>query len=206
MNIYAPKGTKVRFLNFNGQEWERQKAATVFDTEKEYTVERIDVGGFSSDVYFEEVAGPWNTVMFLEVGEELPDYIKRARWIPIPVDEKKEQEEATHIPEVVVRTHFDSIETNACNLNMTVEELIAQFAHDVALTVKDFLENEDINGYLCGGDYREVSITVDGHEVARYGDHYHDKGRDKANGFVDGLMCAYGEISLSHEYVADYEE
>jgi hypothetical protein len=50
-----------------------------------------------------------------------------------------------------------------------------------------------------------VSITIDGDEMVRYGDQYHDKGRDKAEGFVDGLTCAYGEISLSHEYVADYE-
>ena len=207
MNIYAPKGTKVRFLNFNGQDWEREKAATVFDTEKEYTVDHTDVGNWSTDVYFEEVAGPWNSVMFLEVGEELPDYIKKARGLDVDEDDEEccEKEEAKHIPEVVVRTHFDSIETEARNRNMTVDELIAEFAHDESLTVKDFLENEDINDYLCGGDYREVSITIDGTEMVRYGDHYHDKGRDKAEGFVDGLTCAYGEILLSHEYVADYE-
>lgn len=194
MNIYAQKGTKVRFLNFNGQEWEREKAATVFDIETEYTVDRTDVGGWSSDVYFEEVAGPWNTVMFLEVGEELPDYIKRARGIP--VEEKEVPEEKKYVPNVVKIEHHQNVAGQAADTNCTVEQYREASECDT---------DEEFNDYLCGGDYWAYSVQVDGVEVARYGDHYHDKGADKAEGFVDALVYVYKEINYTFKQVADQE-
>lgn len=194
MNIYAQKGTKVRFLNFNGQEWEREKAATVFDIETEYTVERTDVGNWSSDVYFEEVAGPWNTVMFLEVGQELPDYIKRARGIP--VEEKEQPKEAKYVPDVVKIEHHQNVEGQAADTNCTVEEYRVSSGCDT---------DEDFEAYLCGGDYWAYSVQVDGKEVARYGDHYHDKGSYQAAGFVDALIYVYGEIQFTFKQVADHE-
>ena len=55
-------------------------------------------------------------------------------------------------------------------------------------------------------DYAEVSLHVDGVEVARYGDAGHDRGREKAEGFVTGLTHAWGEGSMQvrHTQVADY--
>jgi len=61
---FITKGSKVRFLNRNGYDMERERAAKVFDTENAYTVKSCHVGGWSSDYSFEEVDGLWNTVMF----------------------------------------------------------------------------------------------------------------------------------------------
>jgi len=43
---------------------------------------------------------------------------------------------------------------------------------------------EDMDG---GGDECGVSVFVNDMCVAQYGDYYHDKGREKAIGFVDAL-------------------
>lgn len=67
MDIYAPVGTKVRFLNENGYDFELEHAKKVFDVNKTYTVKDITIYSSSSDVVFEEVDGEWNTVMFTEV-------------------------------------------------------------------------------------------------------------------------------------------
>lgn len=68
MDIYAAPGTKVRFMNCNGYPSERVKAAEELDTSTIYTVNRIEVGGSSSRVYFEHNPGRgYNTVMFTEV-------------------------------------------------------------------------------------------------------------------------------------------
>ncbi len=36
-------------------------------------------------------------------------------------------------------------------------------------------------------DYTEVSVRHEGAVVAHYGDSYHDKGFEKAEGFIDGV-------------------
>ena len=43
-----------------------------------------------------------------------------------------------------------------------------------------------------GGDYTSVEVAFDGKTVAEYGDYYHDKGSDKAEGFVQGVAFALG--------------
>jgi len=64
----------------------------------------------------------------------------------------------------------------------------------------------------CLGDYIDIEIVVTGSSGAqryqRYGDHYHDNGSDKAEGFVDALQLIYGEhspIQVSHIDKADRE-
>ena len=39
----------------------------------------------------------------------------------------------------------------------------------------------------CIGDYDGIEIFVDNQLVKTYGDYYHDKGSEKAEGFVEGL-------------------
>lgn len=46
----------------------------------------------------------------------------------------------------------------------------------------------------CSGDYSSVSIEDEkGSVVASYGDHYHDKGTEKAEGFIEGVKFALQE-------------
>ena len=40
----------------------------------------------------------------------------------------------------------------------------------------------------CGGEYYEVDILVDGKKAVTYGDHYHEKGWERAEGFIGGVM------------------
>lgn len=56
------------------------------------------------------------------------------------------------------------------------------------------------------GDYTSVEVHLDGVKVVEYGDAYHDKGQDKAQGFVDAVKALVGEehLNIQHERVADY--
>ena len=43
----------------------------------------------------------------------------------------------------------------------------------------------------CNGDYHGVTLEWNGEVIASYGDHYHDKGYEKSEGFVDGVRWAF---------------
>jgi hypothetical protein len=54
------------------------------------------------------------------------------------------------------------------------------------------------------GDYSRIEIFRDDVLVMEYGDQYHDKGRDKAEAFFDGIMELLGgtdDGKWSYEYV-----
>ena len=40
------------------------------------------------------------------------------------------------------------------------------------------------------GDYEYVTIEKDGKVLKRYDDYYHDKGEEKADGYLDGYLAA----------------
>lgn len=68
MNIFAKKGSKVRFLNENGWDGEPESASRYLDKGKEYTVDFVDIGGWCSSVFLKEVPNiPFNTVMFEDI-------------------------------------------------------------------------------------------------------------------------------------------
>ena len=46
----------------------------------------------------------------------------------------------------------------------------------------------DIEDKDFGGDYLEVEVYCNGDLISEYGDHYHDKGLERAEGFVDGFL------------------
>ena len=55
----------------------------------------------------------------------------------------------------------------------------------------------------CIGEYRWIDVTVDEVIVKTYGD-YNDRGKEKADGFIDGLMFAIDKpFELRYIYVAD---
>ena len=63
----SPKGRKVVFLNRNGYESERQRAAELFKEGEVLTVHEIYVGRSRSTVEFEEYPNmTFNTVMFAD--------------------------------------------------------------------------------------------------------------------------------------------
>jgi len=64
---WYPKGTKVRWVDHNGYEYERARARAAFDIERVYTVKCCTIGHSSSTYEFEDQDGKWNTVMFEKV-------------------------------------------------------------------------------------------------------------------------------------------
>lgn len=64
----APKGRKVKFLNKNGRDTERQEANKRFTQGQVLTVKEIYVGSSSSTVEFMELPKElFNTVMFEDI-------------------------------------------------------------------------------------------------------------------------------------------
>lgn len=51
-----------------------------------------------------------------------------------------------------------------------------------------------------GGDYYAIRVELDGEVVATYGDYYHDKGADRARGFIHGYCFAKGVKIPSYEW------
>ena len=56
------------------------------------------------------------------------------------------------------------------------------------LEIHEYYEGEEVND--CGGDYDAIEVIIDDEVVTHYGDHYHDKGAEKAEGFVEGYLFA----------------
>ena len=70
LSIYAKSETKVKFINDNGYDFEREEANQILGTDKIYTVKHINVGGWISYVHLKEIPNKsFNTVMFDEVEE-----------------------------------------------------------------------------------------------------------------------------------------
>lgn len=54
------------------------------------------------------------------------------------------------------------------------------------------------------GDYHYVTIEKeDGEIIKRYEDHYHDKGSDKASGFLDGLSYIVPNLKVKYVMIDD---
>lgn len=189
MDIYSRSGTIVRFLNQNGYEHERDTAAISLTEGVDYEVEHIDVGNWSSRVKLVGIDGWWNTVMFatpaaIEAFQHQLDRDKE--------EEMKEDPEKKAPWIVTVIEHHQHAEDQAAERNQTLEEFREEFRTD-----------EDFNNYLCSGDYWGYSVLIGDEEVASYGDSYHDKGREKAGGFVDGLRYLHPDIVVEYKYIAD---
>ena len=63
----------------------------------------------------------------------------------------------------------------------------------------------------CEGDYYDVDIMVKADNkqyfAMQYGDHYHDKGHDKAQGFVDAIHALFGSsVPVLRYNVSDRED
>jgi len=70
MNIYAPRGTVVEYLDTNGYDYEPIAARdNGFVKGNLYTVKSTDVGHSRTKVEFFEIKGSYNSVMFKDVKE-----------------------------------------------------------------------------------------------------------------------------------------
>lgn len=79
MNIYTESGSKVIYLGTGGYDSDLIHANKYLKVGEIYTVEWVDVGDWSSDVYLEEVPGQdFNTVHFenVEVSTIIEDQLK----------------------------------------------------------------------------------------------------------------------------------
>lgn len=67
MDIYSTPGTVVYFLDENGYDGDREYARKYMQKGQKLTVKYVNVGGWCTDVEFEEIPGKWfNSVMFGE--------------------------------------------------------------------------------------------------------------------------------------------
>lgn len=66
-SVGGGSGAKMRFLNHNGYDGERERALAQFGTEQVLIVKNCSVSRPSSTYEFEGFTGRWNTVMFEEV-------------------------------------------------------------------------------------------------------------------------------------------
>jgi len=65
MDIYSPSGTVVYFLDENGYDGDLEYARQYMQKHQNLTVKQIDIGGWRTEVEFEEIPGKWfNSVMF----------------------------------------------------------------------------------------------------------------------------------------------
>jgi hypothetical protein len=66
MNIYTPIGSKVIFsFPDNGMKYEQERAKEYLEVNKEYTVERIEIGSWKTEVFLKEVHDiPFNSILF----------------------------------------------------------------------------------------------------------------------------------------------
>lgn len=58
----------------------------------------------------------------------------------------------------------------------------------------------------CIGDYIDIEVFVDGRLAIKYGDYYHDKGQEKAVGFIDAIKYSLNpKPEIVKEEIADRE-
>ena len=48
----------------------------------------------------------------------------------------------------------------------------------------------------CGGDYWLIEVYIGDEKIVTYGDHYHESGQQKAEGFIDGLRHCVGKKNV----------
>ncbi len=55
------------------------------------------------------------------------------------------------------------------------------------------------------GDYYDIELLdAEGKVIATFGDYYHDKGQEKAEGFIQGVEYALGvKVKVVHKKAAD---
>lgn len=56
-------------------------------------------------------------------------------------------------------------------------------------------------------DYHSIRILQDGEIIQEYGDHYHDKGEEKSEGFIDALrLVGKNKYEFHYENIAHEED
>lgn len=64
---WFPKGTKAKWVDHNGYDYQRDQAREKIGTDRILTVKCCRIGHSSSTYEFEEVEGQWNSVMFEKI-------------------------------------------------------------------------------------------------------------------------------------------
>lgn len=68
--------------------------------------------------------------------------------------------------------------------------------------ISHYDKNED---EYCTGDYCAVTVKIDDKTCQRYGDYYHDKGEQKAEGFIDGVRYFNPDVNVIYIKIADWD-
>jgi hypothetical protein len=67
MDIYSAIGSEVKFTNAGGLDYQKENAAKVLTLGEVYTVARIEVHNWHTDVWLEGFDKPFNSVQFANV-------------------------------------------------------------------------------------------------------------------------------------------
>lgn len=68
----------------------------------------------------------------------------------------------------------------------------------IEVTILTHFSKDDTD---CSGDYYDIEIIINDKVVMTYNDYYHDKGEEKATGFIDGL-----QYLSNNKYKVEYRE
>lgn len=178
MNIYSPRGSKVRFINKNGYDAELARARATFEVDVDYIVVRTNVGSWSSDVELEGVKGWWNTVMFENVE---PATIQKPNKL------------------ITITTHYPNIDIQAKQRNQTADEFRKEFFQHRSTNESHLQE------YLCHARHLFGSVQINGVEVVRYPSTEYPTcgGYDKACAFADALKYVWCDAVIEYKEIAD---
>lgn len=57
----------------------------------------------------------------------------------------------------------------------------------------------------CGGDYASIDIEINKIKVITFGDYYHDKGEEQAQGFIEATKHFFPDCQILHVSINDYK-
>jgi len=69
----------------------------------------------------------------------------------------------------------------------------------------DVIQHYLIDDKDCIGDYCSVEIRINDEIIIEYGDYYFDRGKERADGFLDALEHLGCKIEPSYDNIPDYE-
>jgi len=74
----------------------------------------------------------------------------------------------------------------------------------------NIITHYEIDDVKFNRDYTSIDIEIDGKEMIEYGDFYHDRGQEKAEGFLDCLdilkkLNVINDVIVTETDIADFE-
>ncbi|WKL00930.1 hypothetical protein Q0F98_28985 [Paenibacillus amylolyticus] len=162
MNIFAPKGSKVRFVNRGGWDGEYERAAEVLEHGKVYTIKRINVYQSSSEVFLEGINQSFNSVFFEDVyeTEDGIDYGRIRELTNVPFTEYVKDKIKAALAWRVLEHCFISVDDFGCDPNDPDAD-----EPDAPVIVVDVKVRGALYTFWYNTDSREYNHSILGEDV-----------------------------------------